>query len=121
MNKLKEYKWAMLCLKYIPVLMFLLMWGYTILALFGIHLTIAGTVVGCSLLPSILIFSLSQVFKFCWLHKTLTIYSFTVDILINIDEYLGFGTVTTSLQIGVAIVGFIIFIMLIFKQFKLKE
>ena len=121
MKRLKEYKLAMLCLKYIPVLMFLLMWGYTLLGLFGIQLVIVGTIVGCSLLPSILILSLSQVFKFCWLHKILIIYSFTADMLINISIYLGSATVITSLQLFVILVGFIIFIMLILKQIKSKE
>lgn len=55
----------MLCLKYIPVIMFLLMWGYTIFAVMGIEFVIADTVVGCSILPSILIFALSDVFHFC--------------------------------------------------------
>lgn len=116
MKTLKEdYKFAMICLKYIPVIMFLLMWGHTVFALLGIQLGIADTVVGCSLFPSVLIFSLSQVFHFCWLHKTLTAYSFIVDILINIDKYFGFGTVTPLLQTIVAIIGLIIFILLTFK------
>lgn len=89
-------------------------------ALMGFSFVIADSIVGCSLLPSILIFSLSQVFKFCWLHKSLTIYSFVVDILINIDKYFGFGTVTIGLQLTFAIIGCILFSLLVTK-WKFKE
>lgn len=123
MKTLKNHKFAMICLKYIPVIMFLSMWGYTLLALFGISLGIADIIVGCSFLPSLLIFSLSQVFHFCWLHKTLTIYSFAVDVLINIDKYFGFGTVVVGIQVFVAAIGFIMFLFLLTKLelFKLDK
>lgn len=116
-----EHKVALLCLKYIPVVMFLLMWTYTIFALFGINFWIADTVVGCAILPSILIFSLSQVFRFCYIHKSLTAYSLTVDILINIEKYFGFGTILLSIQIIVGLVGLFLFILLIFKLDKFKN
>jgi hypothetical protein len=61
----KDHKVAMLCLKYIPVIMFLLMWLYMTSAVFGLDLIIADSIVGCSILPSILIFALSDVFRFC--------------------------------------------------------
>lgn len=116
-----EHKIALICLKYIPVIMFLLMWIYTIFALFGINLWIADTIVGCAILPSILIFSLSQVFHFCVLHKSLTGFSLTVDILINIDKYFGFGTVLFPIQLGVGLVGLILFIMLLWKVDRFRN
>lgn len=105
----------MLCLKYIPVLMFLLMWGYTIFAVLGIELIITDTVVGCSILPSILIFALSDVFHFCWVHKSLTGYSLLVDLLINTNKYIGLGAWTVPLKITMMIIGGILFIALITK------
>lgn len=116
-----EYKEAIFCLKYIPILMFLTMWAYAIFALFGINFWIADTIVGCAILPSVLIFSLSRVFHFCWLHKTLTGYSLVVDILINIDKYIGFAKLLVPLQITVCIIGLFLFIMLIIKFNKFDK
>lgn len=116
---MKNHKTAMLCLKYIPVLMFLLMWGYTIFAVFGLELIIADTIVGCSILPSILIFALSDVFHFCWVHKSLTGYSLLVDLLINTNKYVGLGSALFPLKFTMMIIGGLLFIALIFK-WKLK-
>ena len=57
-----EHKWALLCLKYIPIIMFLTMWIYTILALFGYSFVLADTIMGCAIVPSIMIFALAKVF-----------------------------------------------------------
>lgn len=112
---LKNHKFAMLCLKYIPVLMFLLMWGYTIFAILGLDLIVADTIVGCSILPSILIFALSDVFHFCWIHKSLTAYSLLVDLLINANKYIGLGEWAYPAKIVVSIIGLILFIALLTK------
>ena len=116
---MKNHKIAMYCLKYIPVIMFLSMWGYTILAIIGVDLVITDIVVGCSILPSILIFALSDVFHFCWIHKSLTGYSFLVDLLININKYIGLGPLTYPLKITMAIIGIFLFLALLIKR-KIK-
>lgn len=115
-----QYKFALLSLKYIPVFMFVSMWVHTILLVFGINLPIAESIMGCALVPSILILSLSNIFKFCYIHKTLTIYSFIVDICINYERYIGFGCLLNILRIITVITGTIIFILLIikFKEFR---
>ena len=112
----KDHKVAMLCLKYIPVIMFLLMWMYMMFAVVGAELIIADTIVGCSILPSILIFALSDVFKFCWVHKSLTGYSLICDILINSNRYIGLGALVTPLKTTLAIIGGLLFIALIVKS-----
>lgn len=71
--------------------MFMSMWVHTILLNFGINLPFAETIMGCALLPSILILSFSNVFNFCYIHKAMTIYSLIVDLCINIERYIGFG------------------------------
>lgn len=111
----KDHKIAMLCLKYIPVIMFLSMWGYVIFAVLGVELIIADTIVGCSILPSILIFALSDIFKFCWVHKSLTGYSLLVDLLINADKYIGLEPYTVPLKTTMAILGTVLCIALIIK------
>ena len=95
--------------------MFLLMWGYTLFAIFGWELLIADTIVGCAILPSILIFALSDVFHFCWVHKSLTWYSLVVDLLINTNKYIGLGLVIYPLKITMAIIGVFLFIALLVK------
>ena len=105
----------MLCLKYIPVIMFLAMWSYTLFAVCGLELMFADTIVGCSLLPSVLIFALSDVFNFCLVHKFLTGYSLLVDVLINSIRYIGLGSWLFPLKLTMAIVGFILFIALLIK------
>lgn len=111
----KDHKIAMLCLKYIPVIMFFAMWCYTIFAVLGLELIIADTIVGCSILPSILIFALSDVFHFCWVHKSLTGYSLLVDLLINANKYIGLGPTVLYLKTGAAILGTLLFIVLLIK------
>lgn len=116
---MKNHKVAMLCLKYIPVMMFFTMWGYTIFAVLGWELVIADTIVGCSILPSILIFALSDVFHFCWVHKSLTGYSLLVDLLINANKYIGLGPAAYPLKLTMVIVGGFLFIALLVKR-KMK-
>lgn len=109
----------MLCLKYIPVIMFFAMWGYTIFAVLGLDLIIADTIVGCSILPSILIFALSDVFQFCWVHKSLTGYSLLVDLLINANKYIGLGKWAIYIKLVMVILGILLFIALLVK-WKIK-
>lgn len=117
---MKNHRIAMLCLKYIPIIMFLLMWIYTIFAVAGWSLIFADSIVGCSILPSILIFALSDVFHFCWVHKSLTAYSLIVDILINANRYIGLGPHVVPIKIALAILGFVLFVALLIKN-KLKR
>lgn len=121
MKNKTQYKLTLLFLKYIPVIMFLLMWLYMICAVFSIPLAFSSTIAGCSLLPTLLIFALSSVFQFCWVHKTLTIYAFIADILINLNKLIGFGSAVLFLKWIMVIVGFIIFLILLFKINKLAS
>lgn len=112
---MKNHKTAMLCLKYIPIIMFLLMWGYTIFAVAGWSLIFADSIVGCSILPSILIFALSDVFHFCWIHKALTGYSLCADLFITANRYFGLGSLLIPIKSVFVVVGAVLFVLLIFK------
>lgn len=116
----KDHKRAMLCLKYIPVIMFLSMWLYMIFAVVGSELIIADTIVGCSILPAILIFALSEVFQFCWLHKSLTGYALLSDMVINANRYIGLGSLVLPIKTALAITGGILFICIFVKQYIKK-
>ena len=86
-----------------------------ICAVFGLELIIADSVVGCSILPSILIFSLSEVFQFCLVHKSLTGYSLLSDLLINANRYIGLGPLVLPLKFIMVMIGTILFICMLFK------
>ena len=111
-----HHKIAFLLLKYIPILTFLLMWFGTSFALImGAQLVFVDIIVGCAVLPSILIYALSKVFNLCWVHKSLTIYSMCSDLLINVDRYIGLGSALIPIQIIMCIIGMIILFFLLKK------
>ena len=87
-----------------------------IFAVVRVELIIADTIVGCSILPSILIFALSEVFQFCWLHKSLTAYSLVSDVLINTNRYIGLGTLALPLKTVLAVIGAILLVAIIVKS-----
>lgn len=117
---MKNHKIAMICLKYIPVIMFLLMWIHMMFAISGWTLVIADSIVGCSILPSILIFALSDVFHFCWTHKCLTGYSLLSDILINIHRYTNATQIILNLKLVMVLIGAVLVLALLIKL-KLKS
>ena len=115
-----DYKLGMLAIKYIPILMFLIMWIHTGLLILGINGPCADTIAGSAIIPSILIFSMSHLFKFCYIHKLLTIYSLTVDLCINFQRYVGFGYTLNIFRIIIFILGTILFFLLLFKFKKYR-
>ena len=117
-----KYKFAMLSLKYIPLCMFISMWVHTILLNFNIDPPFAESIMGCALFPCILILSLSGVFKFCFIHKSMIMYSLIVDLCINFERYIGFGILLKPLRLIISIAGSIIFLILMvnYKEFRHK-
>ena len=117
-----KYKFAMLSLKYIPLCMFISMWVHTILLNFNIDPPFAESIMGCALFPCILILSLSGVFKFCFIHKLMIMYSLIVDLCINFERYIGFGILLKPLRLIISIAGSIIFLILMvnYKEFRHK-
>ena len=117
-----KYKFAMFSLKYIPLCMFISMWVHTILLNFGINLLFAESIMGCALFPCILILSLSGIFNFCLIHKSMTIYALVLDLCINFERYIGFGILLKPLRLIISIAGSIIFLILMvnYKEFRHK-
>ena len=117
-----DYKLGILTIKYIPVLMFLIMWLHTGLLIFEINGPCADTIAGSAIIPSILIFSMSHIFKFCYIHKLLTVYSLAVDLCINFQRLIGFGYLVEELRILMFIIGTILFFLLLlkFKKYRYK-
>lgn len=96
------------------------MWIHTGLLIFGINGPCADTIAGSAIIPSILIFSMSHLFKFCYIHKLLTIYSLAVDLCINFQRYVGFGYTLNIFRIIMFILGTILFLLLLFKFKKYR-
>ena len=115
-----DYKFGILTIKYIPIIMFLIMWIHTGLLILGIDGPCADTIAGSAIIPSILIFSMSHLFKFCYIHKLLTIYSLAVDLCINFQRYVGFGYTLNIFRIIMFILGIILFFLLLFKFKKYR-
>ena len=117
-----DYKLGMLAIKYILVIMFLIMWIHTGLLILGINGPCADVIAGSAIIPSILIFSMSNLFKFCYIHKLLTIYALAVDLCINFQRLIGFGYIVEELRILMFIIGTILFFLLLlkFKKYRYK-
>lgn len=90
--KSSQYKVGLIILKYAPILMAIIMYIHTILAYNGINLPVATTVAGSAIIPSVIILSISEMLKFCYIHKSFTIYSLITDLCVNYENYFGFGT-----------------------------
>lgn len=110
-----NYKTCFYILKYAPITMALVMYIHTILKFFGINLPIATTIAGSAIIPSVIIFSMSKMLKFCFIHKAFTIYSLTVDLCINFENYFGFGDALKMIQFTAFIVGTCLFVLLLCK------
>ena len=115
-----DYKLSILAIKYIPIIMFLIMWIHTGLLILGIDGPCADVIAGSAIIPSILIFSMSNLFKFCYIHKLLTIYALAVDLCINFQRYIGFGCTLNIFRTIMFIIGTILFFLLLFKFNKYR-
>ena len=91
------------------------MWIHTGLLVFDIDGPCADTIAGSAIIPSILILAISNIFKFCYIHKILTIYSLSIDLCINFQRYIGFGDLLFILRLVMFFIGIIIIILLIIK------
>lgn len=122
MSKIKyeDYKIGLIALKYIPVLMFVIMLMHTGFLIFGLNGPCADTIAGSAVISSILILAISNMFKFCYLHKLLTLYSLSVDLCMNFQRYIGFGIYLNFARYIMFIFGIIILCILIFKFNKYK-
>jgi hypothetical protein len=76
---------------------------------------VADIMVGCAILPSLLILSVSKVFNFCVVHKSLTVYSMFTDLFINIERYFGLGGALFPIQVTLIVIGAVLVILLLRK------
>lgn len=84
-----KYKASLILLKYIPFFMAFIMWIHVYLLLINEPLKVAELFAGCTVLPTIILIVMSDVMKFCWLHKCYIIYAVFIDYCINIHREVG--------------------------------
>lgn len=113
--KSSKYKAGLWTLKYMPVLMALIMYLHVILMRIGIHTQIAMTIAGSAIIPSILIFTMSSMLKFCYIHKTLTVYSLVVDLFVNFNHYFDLGLYSLEILNFLILLGTGILFLLVCK------
>lgn len=114
-SKQLKYKIGLLAIKYIPIIMFIIMWVHVGLLLIGYKGACADILVGSAIIPSLLILAMSDLFCFCLLHKALTMYSLVVDLCISFERLIGFKHLLCPCRIFIFICGISLFIFLIFK------
>lgn len=93
---MKNHKITMIYLKHIPSVMFFLMWIHMMFAISGWILVITNSIVGCSILPLILIFVLS-------------------DMLINIHRYTNAIQIILNLKFVMVLIGVVLVLTLLIK------
>lgn len=89
----KLHRWAIVLLKYSPLIAGVMMLLHVALLLCGVHLHIAENIVGLPILPTIVCCVWSKAFGFCSMHRAFTIYTCIMTYCINYqsDTILGFG------------------------------
>lgn len=114
-----KVKLATVVLKYIPILTAFLMMVHALFLILGKHFIFAECLSSLALLPAIVIYFVSDALKFCWLHKSFTLYTLVVDGCIKIQRYFNFGEYLTISRIIVLFIGLILFSILIinFKKY----
>ena len=108
-----RYKLCLLALKYIPVFSALTMLISYILGFYGIPFTSGPFFCSLSFAPAIILLLISDIFNFCWIHKSLTIYTILASTCISFENFTGSGVLWDYVDLFMIFVGIILFVILI--------
>lgn len=115
------HKLSVIFLKYAPFIAGILMWIHVILKMYHIDLLIAENLVGLPIIPCIICCIWSKTFGFCLLHRAFIMYTTLVTYCININsDIFYFENLLIPVRWCLFILGFILIIIFIIKQFKNK-
>ena len=111
------------CLRYIPVISFLLMFAHVILLQLGIDLRIAE--IGVVVMGYIIAYRFSMTCGFCLMHRMMIYYAFTMMTCIWLrrlpdGEYGLFGHYIVIARVFMFVWGMVIFTMLVHRKFRNK-
>ena len=116
-----SHKLSVIFLKYAPFIAGILMWIHVILKIYHIDLLIAENLVGLPIIPCIICCIWSKTFGFCLLHRAFIMYTTLVTYCININtDIFHFGNLLIPVRWCLFILGFVLIIIFIIKQFKNK-
>ena len=113
-TKRQEYLLTLWMFKYYPVISSFIMWLYVGLLIFDNHLifehnitsdSFIGMVCLLFLMINFVLIFVSDVLKFCWLHRALFTYMGLVGSCISYEYFLGFGNFLLLSRIVVFLVG----------------
>lgn len=128
-TKRQEYLLTLWMFKYYPVIGSFIMWLYVGLLIFDNHLifehnitsdSFIGMVCLLFLMINFVLIFVSDVLKFCWLHRALFTYMGLVGSCISYEYFIGFGNLLLLSRIIVFILGIalLIYTIIHWKEFK---
>ena len=128
-TKKQEYLLTLWMFKYYPVIGSFLMWLYVGLLIFDNHLifehnitsdSFIGIVCILFLMINFVLIFVSDVLKFCWLHRAMFVYMGLVGSCISYEYFIGFGSLLLLSRVIVFIIGIILLLYMIlhWKRFN---
>ena len=128
-TKRQEYLLTLWMFKYYPVIGSFLMWLYVGLLIFDNHLifehnitsdSFIGIVCILFLMINFVLIFVSDVLKFCWLHRAMFVYMGLVGSCISYEYFIGFGSLLLLSRVIVFIIGIILLLYMIlhWKRFN---
>jgi len=120
MNKMM-YKLELICVKYIPILIAVIVLLNAILSYYDIYVDELSYIAGTSFLTSVPMYISSYAFKFCEYHRMFIHYILAHKLLVTIDMYIGIPLSDFNLLVLYLIVAGIFAIAILYLHQKCKE
>ena len=107
-----KYKLCLLALKYIPVFSALIMWISYILGFCGLPFSAGPLFCSLSFVPAIVLLLMSEIFNFCWIHKSFTIYTIVASTVLSCEKFIGSEILYDYVGLFVILSGLVLFMIL---------
>lgn len=120
MNKMM-YKLELICVKYIPILIAVVVLLNAILSYFDIYVNELNYIAGTSFLTLIPMYISSYAYKFCEYHRMFIHYILTHKLLVTVDMYIGIPISDFNMLVVYLIVAGIFAIAILYLHQKCKN
>lgn len=120
MNKMM-YKLELICVKYIPILIAVVVLLNAILSYFDIYINELNYIAGTSFLTLILMYISSYAYKFCEYHRMFIHYILTHKLLVTVDMYIGIPLSNFNMLVAYLVVAGIFAIAILYLHQKCKK
>lgn len=115
MEKKTKHKIAFFAIKYYPPLATVMMVIHVMLLLMGFNYRFTEHATILAVLPTMVLYCVEVAFDFCWIHRLCLLYVIGVSACMQIQKYIGFGSLLFPARVIVLIIGIVI-IMLFLKR-----